>query len=132
MELATRYTPQDFEKSVYRQWVESGAFTPGPRREGEKTFTIMIPPPNVTGVLHMGHALNGAIQDIIVRQRRMAGWTALWMPGTDHAGIATQAVVERKLFEEEKKTRNDLGREAFLERVWAWKEQHGSYILEQY
>jgi len=132
MELPTRYTPQEFEKAIYQQWVESGAFSPGPLREGEKTFTIMIPPPNVTGVLHMGHALNGAIQDIIVRQRRMAGWTALWLPGTDHAGIATQAVVERKLYEEEKKTRNDLGREAFLARVWAWKEQHGNYILEQY
>ncbi|MBK7641631.1 MAG: valine--tRNA ligase [Planctomycetes bacterium] len=132
MELSTRYTPQDFEKAIYQQWLESGAFTPGPRREGEKTFTIMIPPPNVTGVLHMGHALNGAIQDIIVRQKRMQGWTALWMPGTDHAGIATQAVVERKLYEEEKKTRNDLGREAFLARIWAWKEQHGNYILEQY
>ena len=132
MELSTRFTPQDFEKAIYQQWIESGAFTPGPRREGEKTFTIMIPPPNVTGVLHMGHALNGAIQDIIVRNRRMQGWTALWLPGTDHAGIATQAVVERKLYEEEKKTRNDLGREAFLAKVWAWKEQHGNYILEQY
>jgi valyl-tRNA synthetase len=132
MELSTRFTPQDFETSIYQQWVASGAFTPGPRKAGEKTFTIVIPPPNVTGVLHMGHALNGAIQDIIVRQRRMQGWTALWLPGTDHAGIATQAVVERKLFEEEQKTRNDLGREAFLARVWAWKEQHGKYILEQY
>jgi len=132
MELSTRFTPQDFEASIYREWVASGAFTPGPRKAGEKTFTIVIPPPNVTGVLHMGHALNGAIQDIIVRQRRMQGWTALWLPGTDHAGIATQAVVERKLFEEEHKTRNDVGREAFLARVWAWKEQHGNYILEQY
>ncbi len=132
MELPTRFTPQDLEQAIYQQWVASGAFTPGPRKAGEKTFTIVIPPPNVTGVLHMGHALNGAIQDIIVRQRRMQGWTALWLPGTDHAGIATQAVVERKLYEEEKKTRNDLGREAFLAKVWAWKEQHGNYILEQY
>jgi valyl-tRNA synthetase len=132
MELPTRFTPQDFEREIYRQWSESGAFTPGPRREGERTYTIVIPPPNVTGVLHMGHALNGAIQDILVRQRRMQGWTALWLPGTDHAGIATQAVVERKLFEEEQQTRKDLGREKFLERVWAWKEQHGNYILEQY
>ena len=132
MELPTRYTPADHEAAIYAKWEKSGAFTPGPPKPGERTFTIMIPPPNVTGVLHMGHALNNTIQDIVIRHRRMNGWTALWVPGTDHAGIATQAVVERKLFEEEKKTRNDLGREAFLERVWAWKEKHGNYILEQF
>ena len=132
MELSTRFTPQEFEQSIYRQWIESGGFTPRAPRAGEKTFTIMIPPPNVTGVLHMGHALNGAIQDIVIRQRRMQGFVALWLPGTDHAGIATQAVVERKLYEEQKLTRKDLGREAFLAKVWAWKEEHGNYILEQY
>jgi valyl-tRNA synthetase len=132
MELPTRYTPAEHEGAIYAKWEASGAFTPGPPKHGERTFTVMIPPPNVTGVLHMGHALNNTIQDIVVRHRRMSGWTALWVPGTDHAGIATQAVVERKLFEEEKKTRNDLGREAFLERVWAWKEKHGNYILEQF
>jgi valyl-tRNA synthetase len=132
MELSTRYTPQDFEKSIYEQWTASGGFAPRAPEHGEKTFTIMIPPPNVTGVLHMGHALNNTIQDIVIRHRRMCGWSALWVPGTDHAGIATQAVVERKLFEEEKKTRNDLGREAFLARVWQWKEKHGNYILEQF
>ncbi len=132
MELSTRFTPQEFEKSIYQQWIASGGFTPGTPRAGEKSFTIMIPPPNVTGVLHMGHALNGAIQDIVIRQRRMNGFVALWLPGTDHAGIATQAVVERKLYEEQKLTRKDLGREAFLAKVWAWKEEHGNYILEQY
>jgi valyl-tRNA synthetase len=132
MEISTRYTPADHEASVYRSWEGSGGFQPRPPQHGERTFTVMIPPPNVTGVLHMGHALNNTIQDIVIRHRRMSGWCALWVPGTDHAGIATQAVVERKLFEEEKKTRNDLGREAFLERVWSWKEKHGNYILEQF
>ena len=132
MELSTRFNPKDFESRIYSDWMQQGCFTPGPPREGEKTFTIMIPPPNVTGVLHMGHALNGTIQDIVIRHKRMQGYTALWLPGTDHAGIATQAVVEKKLYETEKKTRNDLGRKDFLAKVWEWKEQHGSYILEQY
>jgi valyl-tRNA synthetase len=91
----------------------------------------MIPPPNVTGVLHMGHALNNTIQDICVRHRRMQGYETLWVPGTDHAGIATQAVVEKKLFAEKKLKRQDMGREAFLGEVWKWKEEHGSKILEQ-
>jgi valyl-tRNA synthetase len=132
MELSTRYTPAEHEPGIYRRWQESGGFQPRPPRPGERTFTVMIPPPNVTGVLHMGHALNNTIQDIVIRHRRMCGWTALWVPGTDHAGIATQAVVERKLFEEEQKTRADLGRDAFLRRVWEWKEKHGNYILEQF
>ncbi len=132
MELSTRFTPAEFEKQIYAQWEASGGFQPKPRVHGEKTFTIMIPPPNVTGVLHMGHALNNTVQDIVIRFRRMQGWAALWVPGTDHAGIATQAVVERELYEKEKKTRNDLGRDAFLGRVWAWKEKHGDYILEQF
>ena len=89
MELSTRYTPADFEGQVYADWRASGGFTPEPLKHGEKTFTIMIPPPNVTGVLHMGHALNGTIQDIVIRFKRMQGFTALWVPGTDHAGIAT-------------------------------------------
>lgn len=132
MELSTRFQPKDFEQRIYQQWMNGGGFAPGQPREGEKTFTIMIPPPNVTGVLHMGHALNGTIQDIVIRHKRMQGFTALWLPGTDHAGIATQAVVEKKLYESEKKTRNDLGRDAFLAKVWEWKEEHGNYILEQY
>jgi len=132
-ELSTRYTPAEFENDVYERWLASGGFTPSAKPvPGRKTFAIMIPPPNVTGVLHMGHALNGTIQDVIIRHRRMQGFDALWLPGTDHAGIATQAVVERKLYEEQKLTRNDLGRDAFLAKVWAWKEEHGSYILQQY
>ncbi|MFN0243498.1 MAG: valine--tRNA ligase [Planctomycetota bacterium] len=129
MELPTRFTPAEFEQTIYREWMESGGFQPKP---GGTPFTIMIPPPNVTGVLHMGHALNGTIQDIVIRHRRLCGFSTLWLPGTDHAGIATQAVVERKLYEEEKKTRNDLGREVFLKKVWDWKEEHGNYILEQF
>ncbi len=132
MELPTRFTPADFEKQIYSDWVASGGFQPKSPVHGEKTYTIMIPPPNVTGVLHMGHALNGAIQDIVIRHRRMCGFSALWLPGTDHAGIATQAVVERKLFEEEKKTRKDIGRDAFVKRIWEWCDKHGDYILEQY
>ncbi len=132
-ELSTRYTPAEFENEVYEKWLASGGFTPTKEPvPGRKTFAIMIPPPNVTGVLHMGHALNGTIQDVIIRHRRMQGFDALWLPGTDHAGIATQAVVEKKLYEETKQTRNDLGRDVFLAKVWAWKEEHGSYILQQY
>ena len=97
----------------------------------DKTFKIMIPPPNVTGVLHMGHALNGAIQDIVIRHRRMNGFSALWLPGTDHAGIATQAVVERLIFAQEKKTRHDLGREALVRRIWDWKDKYEARILGQ-
>ncbi len=132
MQLPPRYTPADIEQDLYAQWEASGAFQP-PAEPGPKgAYTVMIPPPNVTGVLHMGHALNGTIQDIVVRHRRMCGYDTLWVPGTDHAGIATQAVVEKKLYAEEKKTRHDLGREAFLQRIWDWKEKHGAIILEQF
>ncbi len=96
-----------------------------------RVFSIVIPPPNVTGALHLGHALNNTLQDILVRARRMQGYRTLWMPGTDHAGIATQAVVERRIFEEEKKSRHDLGREALVARIWAWKEQYEKRILDQ-
>ncbi len=101
------------------------------RRAAKPPYTIVIPPPNVTGALHLGHALNNTLQDILIRWRRMQGYDALWMPGTDHAGIATQAVVERRLLEEEKKTRHDLGREELVERIWAWKDQYESRILGQ-
>jgi valyl-tRNA synthetase len=133
MELSTRYTPKEIEGPLYDRWEASGCFTPPEKaQEGRKTFTVMIPPPNVTGVLHMGHALNGTIQDIVIRHRRMDGYDALWVPGTDHAGIATQAVVEKKIYAEEKKTRDDLGREEFLGRIWDWKEKHGAMILHQF
>jgi valyl-tRNA synthetase len=131
MELDPRYDPHAHEAAIYRRWQESGAFTPPEEPRGER-FVIMIPPPNVTGVLHMGHALNGTLQDIVIRFQRMRGRDALWLPGTDHAGIATQAVVEKKIYAEEQKTRSDLGREAFLARVWKWKDEHGEAILEQY
>ncbi len=133
MELETRYDPHAHEGDVYERWMQAGAFTPAKEApEGADPFVIMIPPPNVTGVLHMGHALNGTLQDVLVRFHRMRGRDALWVPGTDHAGIATQAVVEKKLFAEERKTRQELGREAFVERVWDWKEEHGNKILEQF
>jgi len=132
MTLPPKYDPHAHEQTVYRSWLDAGAFTPATEAEGREPFTIVIPPPNVTGVLHMGHALNGTLQDVVIRFQRMLGKDALWLPGTDHAGIATQAVVERKLLEEEKKTRQDVGREGFLERVWQWKQEHGDRIFEQY
>ena len=131
MELNTRYDPKAEEARLYAAWDEAGCFQPAPDATGAgRTFTVMIPPPNVTGVLHMGHALNNTIQDIVIRHRRMRGFETLWVPGTDHAGIATQAVVEKKLYAEGK-TRQGIGREAFLEEVWSWKEEHGNTILGQ-
>ena len=133
MDLSTRYTPSDVEGPIYDAWDASGAFQPPAEGEGSgETYTVIIPPPNVTGRLHMGHALNGTIQDIVVRHRRMRGFDTLWVPGTDHAGIATQAVVEKKLYQEEGQTREDLGRDTFLQKVWDWKEEHGNIILEQF
>ncbi|HJM57075.1 MAG: valine--tRNA ligase [Planctomycetes bacterium] len=133
MDLSKRYQPADLEGPIYSAWESGGAFQAPAEGEGSgKPFSIVIPPPNVTGVLHMGHALNGTLQDIVIRHRRKAGFDTVWVPGTDHAGIATQAVVEKKLFAEENKTREDLGREAFLAKVWEWKEEHGNIILEQF
>ncbi len=129
-ELQKTYDAKAVQAKWTPLWEESGLFTAGQRPDAEP-YTVMIPPPNVTSFLHMGHALNGVVQDVLVRWHRMRGRDVLWLPGTDHAGIATQAVVERKLFEEQKKTRHDLGRDAFLEKVWAWKEEYGSLILEQ-
>jgi valyl-tRNA synthetase (EC 6.1.1.9) len=128
-ELATKYSFKDREEAWYRFWEEHKFFHAAvhPQRN---PFTIVIPPPNVTGILHMGHALNNTIQDILIRYKRMNGSEALWMPGTDHAGIATQNVVERKLAKEGS-SRRDLGREKFLEQVWNWKEQYGSTIIRQ-
>jgi valyl-tRNA synthetase len=129
--LATRYEPAVLEAAVARRWEESGRNAPPAQPSGRPSFTVMIPPPNVTGVLHMGHALNNTLQDVVVRARRMQGFDTLWLPGTDHAGIATQAVVEKKLLQERKQTRQELGREAFLKEVWQWKEHHGDVILGQ-
>ena len=124
------YNPKDVEDKWYAVWQEKGYFHARVNPQ-KKPYTIVIPPPNVTDRLHMGHAFNNSIQDILIRYKRKAGFEALWVPGTDHAGIATQAVVERDLKKKEGKSRHDLGREAFLERVWAWKEKHGSTITEQ-
>ena len=127
--LPKRYDPSALETARYETWRDRGYFHPE-AGDGPKPYTIMIPPPNVTGVLHMGHALNNTIQDVLIRHARMRGRRALYLPGTDHAGIATQNVVERQLAEEGK-TRDDLGREAFIERVWAWKEAYGDEIHDQ-
>ncbi len=129
-ELPKTYDFQTVEDRIYKNWVEKGYFHTQ-IDENKKPFTIVIPPPNVTGQLHMGHALDETFQDIIIRAKRMQGYAALWVPGTDHAGIATQIKVEENLRKEEGLTRYDLGREKFLERVWAWKEQYGSRIISQ-
>ena len=129
-ELPKQYDPQDAQTRWYAYWLEKGYFHADPTN-GKPPYTIVIPPPNVTGALHLGHALNNTIQDILIRWRRMQGFDALWMPGTDHAGIATQAVVERRLLQEEKKTRHDVGREALVERIWAWKDEYEKRILSQ-
>jgi valyl-tRNA synthetase len=128
--LGKSYEPSQIEPKWYRFWVEQGYFH-ADESAPRAPYTIVIPPPNVTGSLHMGHALTMAIQDILIRWRRMAGYNALWLPGTDHAGIATQMVVERMLMRTEQKSRHDFGREEFLKRVWKWKEQHGGRITEQ-
>lgn len=128
VELAKSYNPKDFEERIYASWKEKGEFRP---REGKgEHFSIVMPPPNVTGILHMGHALNNSLQDIIIRYYRMTGRPTLWVPGTDHAGIATQNVVERQL-KKEGLRRQDLGREKFLERTWQVKEKHHDIIKSQ-
>lgn len=129
MELTTRYEPKSTEEKWYGWWEECGYF----RADAESPkppYCIVIPPPNITGILHMGHALNNTLQDVLIRQKRMAGFNTLWVPGTDHASIATQVVVERAI-KTEGLTRHGLGREKFLERVWEWKEKHGGIIINQ-
>ena len=131
MRISKAYNPKEVEDRIYRFWEKSGFFNPdklpGPRK---KTYTLLLPPPNITGELHMGHALNAAIQDILTRQKRMEGFKTLWLPGTDHAGIATQNVVEKKL-KKEGKSRFDLGREKFIKEIWQWKKKYGNIILDQ-
>lgn len=129
-ELPKTYQPKEAEQKWYRWWVEKGYFTPT-RDPDKKPFTIVIPPPNVTGNLHIGHALNNTLQDILIRFKRMQGYSALYLPGMDHAGIATQARVEAML-RKEGLTRYDLGREKFLEKVWEWKEKYAAIIREQW
>jgi valyl-tRNA synthetase len=130
--LSPQFDPQAIEEPLYRFWEEHGYFRAlaSRVREGRQPYVIVIPPPNVTAVLHMGHGLNNSIQDVLIRWQRMRGREALYLPGTDHAGIATQNVVE-KMLAAEGQTRADLGREAFVERVWAFVEETGSTILEQ-
>ncbi len=129
-ELPKQYDHLATESRWYPFWLQKGYFhsRPNPQR---KPYCIVIPPPNVTGALHLGHALNNTLQDILIRQKRMQGFETLWMPGTDHAGIATQAVVERRLWQEEGKTRHDLGREALVARIWKWKDEYEARILHQ-
>jgi valyl-tRNA synthetase len=131
LEDTTRYDPSDAEGRILERWLDGGYFHPEAKGSPDENFSIAIPPPNVTGALHMGHALNGTVQDVLTRLNRMRGRTALWALGTDHAGIATQAVVEREL-REEGESRHEIGREAFVERVWEWRERYGSQIVEQY
>ena len=131
LEEITRWDPAEAESRVFERWMEGGWFHPEATGTASENFSVAIPPPNVTGALHMGHGLNGSIQDALVRMRRMQGRNTLWTLGTDHAGIATQAVVEKEL-RSQGGDRHEMGREAFVEKVWEWKEQYGSQILEQY
>ena len=128
MEIASKYSPEEVEGKWYQYWLDNGLFKSKP--DGREPYTIVIPPPNVTGVLHMGHMLNNTIQDILVRHARMQGKNACWVPGTDHASIATEAKVVNKLAQEGIK-KTDLTRYEFLKHAWAWKEEHGGIILKQ-
>ncbi len=129
-ELSKTYEPKEVEQRIYQEWEKNGCFR-GIRDPQKKPFTIVMPPPNVTGQLHMGHAMDCTLQDILTRVKRMQGYAALWVPGTDHAGIATQIKVEEDLRKNEGLSRHDLGRDKFLERVWAWKNKFGNRIVEQ-
>ncbi len=128
--IPKQYDPESIEERWYDYWVEHGHFRAEVDEESQP-FTIMMPPPNVTGRLHIGHALQSSVQDAVIRIKRMQGYQALWLPGTDHAGIATQNVVERNLKQKEGKNRHDIGREAFVERAWDWKERYGEIIIDQ-
>src|SRR5471032_1533145 len=130
MELSKAYEPQSFEDKWYDFWLKNNFFTADPKSP-KPAYSIVIPPPNVTGVLTMGHVLNNTIQDILCRKARMEGREVLWLPGTDHAGLATQTAVEKHIRNTEKKTRHDFGREKFVERIWQWKEEFGGIITQQ-
>ncbi|MFZ0373929.1 MAG: class I tRNA ligase family protein, partial [Xanthobacteraceae bacterium] len=130
--IENRYQPSAVEPRIYEAWEKAGAFRAGrPERAAAEPYCIVIPPPNVTGSLHMGHALNNTLQDILARFERMRGKDVLWQPGTDHAGIATQAVVERRLAERKEPSSRAMGREAFIKRVWEWKAESGGTIISQ-
>src|SRR5437764_9582036 len=131
MELPKTYDPRASEESLYERWEKSGFFSPEINSDPQaEPFSIVIPPPNVTGSLHMGHALQHTLMDVLTRWKRMSGYRTLWLPGMDHAGISTQMVVTREL-KKEGLTRHDLGREKFVERVWQWKHESGGQILNQ-
>src|SRR5437016_10502272 len=132
-EIPKAYDPQSVESKWYEFWLDRKCFVADPARVSEKepAYSIVIPPPNVTGVRTLGHVLNNTIQDILARRARMLGCETLWLPGMDHAGIATERQVEKAVKQEEKKTKQDLGREEFIKRVWAWKEKHGGIIIQQ-
>src|SRR5439155_7892962 len=132
-EIPKAYEPRSVEAKWYQFWLDQQCFVADPARVSEKrpAYSIVIPPPNVTGMLHMGHVLNNTIQDILSRKARMDGKEVLWLPGTDHAGIATEGMVEKQIRKEEKKSKRDIGREEFLKRVWVWKEKHGRIIIDQ-
>ena len=127
-ELSSKFTPNEVEEKWYKHWENSGYFNSTP--DNRPSYSIVIPPPNVTGVLHMGHMLNNTIQDILIRKARMSGFNACWVPGTDHASIATEAKVVKMLREKGIK-KADLTREEFLEYAWQWKEEYGGIILQQ-
>jgi valyl-tRNA synthetase len=132
MQLSKKYNPKEVEEKIYRLWQKFGFFNPDklPGKRN-KSYTIVLPPPNVTGRLHMGHALNATVQDVLIRWKRLLGYKTLWLPGTDHAGIATQVKVEKQI-KKEGKTRFDLGKKLFIKRVWQWKEKYGNIILDQF
>src|SRR5579862_1520362 len=132
-EISKAYEPQSVEDKWYQFWLDRKCFVADPADAAAKrpAYSIVIPPPNITGVLHMGHVLNNTIQDILARKARMDGKEVLWLPGTDHASIATHMVMERELKQKEGLTRQDLGRERFIERAWKWKEKYGGIIIQQ-
>ncbi|MCK4275841.1 MAG: class I tRNA ligase family protein, partial [Phycisphaerae bacterium] len=135
-ELSKVYDPKAVEGVIYKRWIDAGAFDAEPDPTGElgelgEKYCIVIPPPNVTDVLHVGHALNNTLQDVLIRWRRMQQRNTLWMPGTDHAGIATQSVVEKRILAKEGKRRTDLKRDEFVARIQAWKDEYEARIIEQ-
>src|SRR6478736_6451884 len=129
-DLPSKYAPAEHEASLYERWLEAGYFTADPSSD-KPPYAIVIPPPNVTGSLHLGHAFQHTLMDALTRRKRMQGFESLWLPGMDHAGIATQTLVERHLAETEGKSKHDFTREEFVERVWAWKDEYGGRILGQ-
>ena len=131
MAMEKTFDAAEAEGRIYAKWEAEGRFKAGANASRDESFTIMIPPPNVTGALHMGHAFNNTLQDILTRWHRMRGFNTLWQPGQDHAGIATQLQVEKMLAATQQPTRAELGREAFLDKVWEWKGEYGGTIIHR-